>query len=474
MPRVNLIGGAYTAQSIIANAQRALNLYPEKNQEDAPVPFSHYPSPGLVKLGVPPQVATVRCVYWANNNQLFTCIGDGIYYVDQSWTFSLAGNIAPGVTPVKMMDNLTDLFIVDGTSSGYTINLATHAFTPVVDAAFYGSNFVEFLDTFFLFNKPDTQIFYSSDSNAITFDALFFASKTAYADKLAGIAVQQRQLWLIGQKTTEIWFNAGGTDFPFQIIQGPFVEHGTIAQYSIAKQGGTVMWLSQDQSGTSIVVQSDNYKAKKISTSAIEYAISTYSTVSDAIGFCYEQRGHTFYWLKFPTAGRDWLYDLTTDLWHERAWLNPATGQEEGHRVNCAVFAYGVNVAGDRANGQLYQMDPAVYTDAGDPILRVRGYPHMVSNGDRVFYTQFIADIECGEATISDGDPQVYLRWSDNRGATYGNKVAQTLGTAGDFLAQPSWNRLGMARDRVFEVSWTAPVRTALNGAFVDFQLSES
>lgn len=466
--RVPLLSGAYSTRSIIASAQRCCNLYVEKNAPDSVAPTTHYPTPGLTKLGTPPQAATVRGLYTATNNQLFAAIGTGIYYVASDWTLTFLGSIASGTTQVKMGDNRTTMVIVDGTSAGYTVNLATHAFASLSDPAFYGSNFVEYLDTYLLFNKPGTNIFYSSDSNAVTFDALWFGAKSGYADTLAGIAVQQRQIWLIGQRTSEIWFDAGGADFPFQILPGPFSEHGAIAPYSIAKQGGSVFWLSQDQAGTAIVVQTVDYKVNEISTKPLEYEISTYSTISDAIGFCYEQQGHPFYWLKFPTAGKDWVYDLSTGQWHERFWLNGST--EESHRANCAAFAYGVNVVGDRANGQLYSLDPTNYTDYGGSIKRIRGFPHMMDDGNRVFYTSFIADMQA----VNDPDAEISLRWSDDRGQTYGTPVTQSLGASADYLTQPQWNRLGMARDRVFEVSWTAAVNTALNGAFVETQPSGS
>lgn len=470
--RVPLIGGAYTARSIIAAAQRCANLYPEKNPPDSLAPYTHYLTPGLTTLGTAPQVAPVRGLYKANNSELFASIGTGIYYVDAAWTLTLLGSIVAGTSQVKMGDNGTTMVIVDGTSAGYTVDLATHAFATISDPDFYGSNFCEFVDTYLIFNKPGTNIFYTSDSNDTTFDALFFAAKTGYADLISGIAVQQRQLWLIGNlATTEIWFNAGGSNFPFQIMPGPFVEHGAVATYSIAKQGGAVFWLSQDLAGTYIASQGSGYTSKPISTPAIEYEWSTYSTISDAIGFCYEQQGHPFYWLKFPTAGKDWVYDTETQLWHERFWLDSA-GNEAGHRANCAAFAYGVNVVGDRANGQLYMLDPNNYTDYGGPIDRIRGFPHMMDDGNRVFYTSFIADMQAGAANIPGA--QVNLRWSDSRGATYGNYVAQSLGEPGQVLVQPQWNRLGMARDRVFELSWTAAAKTALNGAFVETSPSGS
>jgi len=396
--------GAYTARSVIAAAQRCLNLYPEANPKSEDSPTTHYLTPGLSRLGVPPEAAPVRGLYRASNGQLFAAVGSGIYFIAPNWTSTLLGTTAVNTTPVRMGDNGTTMVIVDGSAFGWSVDLATHAYAAISDPNFFGSNFVETLDTFLVFNKPASQTFYCSDSNAITFDPLFFANKTGYPDKLAGIAIQNRNIWLVGsQSTSEIWFDAGAADFPFQILPGPFVEHGAIAPYSIAKQGGSVFWLSQDAYGTTIVVEGVNFAANKISTPAIEAAIGSYATITDAVGFCYEQLGHAFYWLKFPSAngglGADWVYDQTTKLWHERSWLNPATCQSESHRALSSAFCYGVNVAGDRLTGQLYMLDPNNATDAGDFVERRRGHPHMMADGNRASYPSFVADIQSGTAT---------------------------------------------------------------------------
>lgn len=405
--RVPLLQGAYSARSFIAAAQRCLNLYPEKNPTGEDSPTTNYLGSGLTRLGTPAQAAPVRGLYRGTNGQLFSAVGNGIYYVAQDWTSTLLGTTAVGTNQIKMGDNGTTMVVVNGSAFGWTVDLPTHAYAALSDPNFFGSNFVETLDTFLLFNKPGSNIFYSSDSNAVTFDPLFFAAKAGYPDSLSGIAVQNRNIWLPGnQSSTEIWFDAGAADFPFQIMPGPFIEHGCIATYSIAKQGGSVFWLSQDPYGTSFVIEGANFASTRISTPAIEAAIGSYPVISDAVGFCYEQLGHAFYWLKFPSAnggpGVDWVYDLTTKQWHERSWLNPATCEAESHRALCAAFAYGVNVVGDRETGQLYMLDPNNPTDNGDFIERRRGYPHMMANGNRASYPSFVADIQAGTATATD------------------------------------------------------------------------
>lgn len=217
-----------------------------------------------------------------------------------------------------------------------------------------------------------------------------------------------------------------------------------------------------------------SYNATRISTHAIEHELSTYSTISDAVGYIYQEEGHMFYVLNFPTADATWVYDIASQLWHERTW-NDTNGNEHRHRSNVFAFAYGNYVVGDWQNGNLYALDQNNYTDNGAPITRIRSFPHVANELKRVMYRKFIADMQTGAQTDPNGSaPMLSLRWSDDRGASWSNFITQSLGAVGQFLQNIQFRRLGMARDRVFELSWSSPVMTALNGAYADVEPSES
>ena len=72
-----------------------------------------------------------------------------------------------------------------------------------------------------------------------------------------------------------------------------------------------------------------------------------------------------------------------------------------------------------------------------------------------------------GEGT-EEVAPQIFLSWSDNKGVSYGNPIGQSMGFTGQFQTTVSWNRLGMGRDRVFKLTWSANLKTALNGGFIE------
>jgi hypothetical protein len=467
--RVPLTTGAYQTRSVIAEAQRSVNLYAEQNPQDAPCPFTYYPTPGLTLVSTPPVSGESRGIYTASNGNRYEVIGQSVFFVNSSNVYTQLGVLSSLTGPVSMVDNGTDVFIVDGTPAGFTINLSSNVMTLCTDPAFYGADKVDLVDGYFLFNRPGTNQFYISLFNGITFDPLDIASKSTYSDNLVTLAVMHREVWLFGALTTEVWYNTGATDFTFGRMPGVFIEHGCAAKYSVAKIDLALFWLGKDLQGQAVVFAGRNYMAERISTHCIEQALAGYSRIDDAIGFSYQQGGHAFYVLTFPTANATWCFDVVTGQWHQRAYLE-ADGTLSRHRMNCHSFNNGRNLVGDWQTGAVYMLDPNAYTDNGATIECIRAFPHILgADGNRVLFRQFIADMEVGNGLPDDSAaPEIRLRWSDDRGRSWGNYIQGSLGKVGEYLTSVQYQRLGYARDRVFELSWSAPVRTALNGAWVD------
>ena len=467
MAKVALSNGAYQARSVIASAQRCVNLYLEANPSTSVFPFTHYPTPGLTLMGsVTP--TSWRGLYFATNGQLYGVCGNTVYAISSSWAFTVLGTISSSIGPVSMVDNTTDIILVDGVyGSGWTINLTTNAFASISQPGFYGGNQVNYVDGYFVLNRIGTRQWYISLPNTTTFDPIDYASTTGFSDSLIGIGITRRYIYLFGKITTEVWFNQGNTTFPFGRLPGSFMQYGCAATNSIAQMDGELYWVAQSPQGQAFICKTTNFAATIISTFAINNELQGYSTLSDAIGYTYELNGHFFYVVTFPTANKTWVYDLSNQQWNEWNWVDNNGGFNR-HRSNCFAFANGKLVVGDWENGNLYAIDQDNYTDNGQVITRVRGFYHMEDDGaNRVRYRSFISEMESGNG-YNNQSVDVSLTCSDNRGKTYGNPVMQSLGKEGEYITSMQWNRLGMARDRVFQLSWSSPVRTALNGAFVD------
>jgi len=464
--RVDLVNGAYVGRSIIANDQRCVNLFLEESPGDSPFPTVHYPAPGLVRVATAPTQGWRGLYAVRSTGDLYGVCGATVYFIGMDWSFTALGTLGTGSSPVSMTDNAYTVLIVDGTASGYQIDIPTKAFSRITDPNFYGANRVGCLDTYFVANRPGTQNYYISLTNQAAWDALDVAAKTGSPDKLVSLAVMHNEIWLLGQISSEVHYNSGAADFTFARMPGVFINHGCMAPQSVATYDQSVYWLSKSPEGEAIIMRGNNYTATRISTHAIEAEMGKYGLISDAIGSCFQVGGHTFYQLTFPSADVTWVFDEATKLFHQRASIDE-DGAFHRHRAACIISAYGGIVCGDYADGRLYRMSLDAYDEDGSPIVYLRTFPHMIEDGRRCTYQRFVADMEVGNAPAGDA-PQASLRWSDDRGASFGDAVMMPLGKTGEYLTSLQWWGLGMARDRVFELSWSAPVKTALNGAFVD------
>ena len=189
------------------------------------------------------------------------------------------------------------------------------------------------------------------------------------------------------------------------------------------------------------------------------------------MAYTYQQDGHNFYVLIFPSANTTWVYDAATNAWHERAaWTN---GDFTRHRSNCQMAFNNEIVVGDFQNGNIYAFDLDDYTDNNQIQKWLRSWralPTGQNNLKRTTQHSLQLDLETGTGlNLGQGDdPQVMLRWSDDGGHTWSNEHWISIGKIGQFYRRAIWRRLGMTlklRDRVYEVSMTDPVKTAIMGA---------
>lgn len=464
-----ILGSSYVVRSPNAADARMVNLFPEIIPEGGKEPAYLMRAPGLRKLATL-GFGPVRGM-WQFNGRAFAVSANKLYEIYSDWTFTERGTLVTSSGPVSMSDNGVQLMIVDN-PNGYIFNVTTNAFAKITDPDFPGAVTVGYLDGYFVFNQPNSQqLWVTSLFDGSSIDPLEFASAEGSPDNLVGLIVDHREVWLFGQNSVEVWYDAGLTDFPLQRIQGAFNEIGCAAAYSIAKMDNGLFWLGSDARGNGMVYRANGYTGQRISTHAVEWHIQQYGNISDAIGYTYQQDGHSFYVLTFPSADKTWVYDVATQAWHERAgWHN---GDFTRHRSNCQMNFNNEIIVGDYENGNIYAFDMEVYADDTRPQKWLRSWralPTGQNNLKRTTHHSLQLDCETGVGlNIGQGsNPEVMLRWSDDGGHTWSNEHWSPMGKIGVYQQRVFWRRLGMTlklRDRVYEISGTDPVKLAIMGA---------
>ena len=363
---------------------------------------------------------------------------------------------------------------------------------PTTDGAFSGGGTVDIVDNYFVYNNPGTQQFAATDALSPITRALSFSSKDGAPDKLVSLIVDHREVYLLGEKSSEVWVDAGTSPFAFQRIPGTSTQHGIVAQFSMARVGNSFCYVSRNERGQGQIVQMNGYIPQRISTHAVENTLLN-QNISDAIAWTIQLEGHEWYVVSFPSIDLTWVYDTSTGLWHKWLWVDSQNVYHR-HRGNCAAVFQGIVYVGDWQNGNIYMVDSNNYTDFGGEIRRLRRCPHITTDLQRQYFDELqiqfqpgvglsginqsfsnnaiagiaIAGLAIAGTTgtaISNVNPKAMLRWSNDGGSTWSNEHWVGMGQQGKYKNRVIWRRLGTARDRIFEVVVTDPVKAVVVSA---------
>ena len=467
-------GPTDVARSVNASDKRLLNYYAEVDQRSKDI-ISLYGTPGLSTRATCATSSVVRGMR-AVGTSLYVASGTKLSVFTTSFAETNLGTLNTSSGPVYMRDNLNQLMAVDG-ADGYIVTISSAAFATVSSAGFPASpTGLAFIDQYFITADSGTDNFYISalgDGNS--WDALDTAAAEGLPDDIVGIAEDHRELWLLGEKSGEVWANTGNPDFPFERLSGAFIETGCAAAASVVRADNSIFWLGADERGKGVVWRANGYTPARISSHAFEFAVQAMSTISDCVAWAQQEGGHIFVWFTFPTGQDTWVYDCATQLWHQRPYTRPADGVFLRHRANCYAFFNGLHIVGDHTNGKIYQMSQSFYDDAGDALTSLAGSEHIWDKDElkRLFHHRLQIDIEAGVGLVSGtgSDPQIQLRWSDDGGHTWGSwhyadiGSYAAIGAVGEYRRRALWQMLGSSRDRIYETQTTDPVKRVILGA---------
>ena len=273
---------------------------------------------------------------------------------------------------------------------------------------------------------------------------------------------------MFGETTTEIWYNSGNT-MPFDPLPNGFIEVGIHAASSLANLGNLgLIWMAQDKKGKGQIIHALGFQARELTNPTILSIWRTYSRLDDATAFTYQEAGHTFYVLTFPTANRTWVYDMTTELWHERM-----RGQVGRIRASSYIYFNGQHIVGDFENGNIYSMSIGTYKDNTDYILRYFTTPHVAENGETIRHNFLDLDMEMGVGLVSGQGvtPDLWMDYSDDGGHSFNNKRYASMGIGGNFSNKISWPFLGNSSNRIYRVGTSEPVKIRINRLLLDFNM---
>lgn len=464
--KIGLVGSSYVQRSLPFDAQRMINLFPIFDQQGKE-PAALYGTSGLeafTSAGAGP----IRGSFASTNGRVFVVSGIALYEIASNGTATNMGSLASAVGNITIEENPTQMMICDS-DKGYIFTYATNAFVQISDTDFPSAGSVTSNDGYFIVNQYSSGKFYISSLNdGLTWAALDFATAESSPDRLLRVLRALGQVWMFGNKTTEIWTNTGDSAFPFQKIAGAEITVGILAPLTAKEFSSSVFWLGESADGYGIVYRAKGFSPQRVSTEAIEYAISRATDKPNIRALVYQEEGHEFYMLTGGGLETTLVLDVTTGLWHERAYLN-AQGDYEPHLANSIVFGFDSHLVGDRRNGNIYKLKLDVYSDNGEAIRRERVYTHISNEGEKLRFRMLQIGFETGVGLQSGqgSNPLVSMQLSYDGARTWSDTYTASIGEVGKYLTNVVFRRLGIAEQMTFRIAITDPVKVAIIGSYL-------
>jgi len=399
--------------------------------------------------------------------------GNQLVQLSTTYQQTVVGTLSTYTGAVSMSSNGSQgnqLTITDGTSL-YVYNSSTNIFSTITTNVLANPTQTVFMEGYTIVVAANTNQWQISNFyDSSTYPALMTAAAEFDPGNIKAVAKINRQLVLLGEYVTEIWYDSGN-DFPFDHVPNGLIEQGILAPFSVVNVGeNTLIWLAQNKFGQAQVMLMQGFQATNIAPRTIMSLWRTYIKLSDAIAFVYQEHGHTFYQLTFPSANKTWVYDVSTGMWHERASYDSALVLGR-HRASTYSFFNNLHLIGDYNNGNMYQLDMDTYTDNSQPILRTLITYHITDKREqtRHNYLELEGESGVGLLTGQGSAPVIQLEVSDDGGHTYTNARSVAYGIQGAYQRVARWPWLGKTRNRVYRLSMSDPIKWRLMRLILDY-----
>lgn len=432
--------------------------------------MSLVPRPGLSQFATSTG-NVVRGLFTArtlSDERCFAVVDTTLYevYYDGTMTSrgALTGMSVGSSSRVYMEINNNSELMIQDPLAAYIFDLSTNTLTKITDADYPGGSTLAYADGYFIISDNNGRVTFSDLGVGTSWDGFNFFTPSFKPDKVKAVVTFREEIYCFGDSTIEIYINDGET--PFIRQSRTSIYYGITAQHSIASWHGGVFFLGKSvNGGNDIYMMGTNYALNPISTPAIAQKINE-QTNEDAEGFVLcSKDGHVFYHLHLPSLNTTLVYDVTSNMWHERQSLKPlpeASGEyiQSVFRGKCFTQFKGLNLFGDWYSGKILKEDSSVSTDVGNIRLLRRVSPVLQNELKNISVYGLELDMNSGFGTTTGQgvDPVMMFKYSLDGGNTFESEQLVKLGAKGEYDFRVEIPKLGTAKNWVVDFSISDPI----------------
>lgn len=310
---------------------------------------------------------------------------------------------------------------------------------------------------------------FSDVNDGTTWRGLSFFVKEGAADYIQSILIDSEIIYVFGTETCEAWQNDPNSGLPVR-IPGAMAKYGSISHWGPIAMNGKVYLVGGDAQGGPVAYRIDNSTPTRISTHAEEEQWNAAGLGVNCISYSYMEEGHIFWVINF--GAQAWAWDETSKKWSKRmCWSGSAfTAYLTSYHTYIPEWGTGKHITcGNVANGNVYESSVNFYDDGGADLGWRVAIPYRYNGGNLIYFGLMVMELETG--TVASGAaPTITRDYSDDRGVTFIQPDAQSIGVHAASGLRVQWFPAGASRGRVWRFTGAGQYKVAL----IDLQCDES
>lgn len=354
--------------------------------------------------------------------------------------------------PKIVMANGGKIIIFNGEDEPYEVT--------DIDAPTHVS-YVECIDDYIVAIHSGTQeIHISSLREPENWDAYFFQANS-YNDKAIALKKVRDELYIIGEKSTEVWYTTGNASIPFQRRPNLSFNRGSVAPHSLIFENNSLFMMDDSRHIVNIVE-----RTPQIISLQIDEDLKKLSNPYDCVASSFAIGAHPFLMFSFEKDEKCFLYDYINKTWSEWKGYNSELGVNtifSGRKI-IYVSKWDLNIVEGQEEGAIYELDKDIFTD-DDSLYKMSVKTAAIDYGISVI--KRCNSIRLGlkkntnRASGINEDEFLLIRWRDDGSYTWKATEQINLGKSDDDFYLIELRALGMYRKRQWELEYNG------NGKFM-------
>ena len=375
---------------------------------------------------------------------LYRVTGSKFIRVNRDSTIVVLGDVGFGNNQeVSLCYSFDNIGIASGGKLFYW-NLAGLTLTEVTDVNLGVCLYVNWLDGYFV-STDGTNISASDINDPLVWNPLSYGSSEVLPDDIKSLLVLRNQLYALNRYSIEAFQNIGGQFFPFQRIDGAYIQRGTIGNFANCIFEERLAFIGGGQNESPAVWLGLNAQTEKISTREVDTRLQAFSESELSLVVLEARIDKDQRLLYMHLPNETLVYDAFTStvsgtpIWYSLISSIDYTGRYAA--INF-VWAYDKWITGDPTNTRLGVLDHTIGSHYGKTIAWECSTKITYNDANGAIFNE-IELVGLSGTVAPNTSPVIYTSYSLDNGITWSVPKVRTAGKLGQREKRLNWLQNG-------------------------------